>query len=78
MKNKLKLTPGRFYKSKDDEVWCCYRVNLEKEIHCRADCIRTSDSRVEYFYLDGRYDGDGKREHCLIEEINIDDLNNGY
>jgi hypothetical protein len=25
--------------------------------------------RVEYFYLDGRYDTNGLREHTLVEEV---------
>ena len=70
MKN-LKLEPGKFYLSKDNEIWCCYRIDESKPDHCQADCIRTSDSRVEYFYLDGRYDFDGMREHSLIKEVFI-------
>lgn len=65
----LKLKPGKFYIAKNGAIWCCYRINLNKEKHCQADCICVDNSRVEYFYLDGRYDGEGKREHTLIEEI---------
>lgn len=64
----IALTPGHFYLSKDNETWCCYRINKKKPAHAQADCIRVSDSRIEYFYLDGRYDKDGEREHCLISE----------
>lgn len=67
-KAKLILEPGKFYISKNKEVWCCFNFLKENEEHCQAYCIRVLDHRVEYFYLDGRYDSDGKREHCLIKE----------
>lgn len=64
-----KLTPGLFYRSVDGEAWCCFKVTGSAKLHHQAHCIRVSDARVEYFYLDGRYDADGKREHCLIEKL---------
>ncbi len=73
----MKLQAGHYYKSRDNDVWCCYRINFEEEDHGQARCIRVRDGRNEYFFLDGRYDTDGKREHCLIEEvtyINDEDL----
>jgi hypothetical protein len=63
------LIPGGFYRSWDSELWCCFRVEGSAKPHHQAWCVRVSDGRVEYFYLDGRYDSDGKREHCLIERI---------
>ena len=68
-KTKLTLEPGRFYLSKNAEVWCCFNVLKENESHNQAYCIRILDHRVEYFFLDGRYDSEGKREHCLIEQV---------
>lgn len=65
----MKLQIGKSYLSKAGHVWVCYRVGLQNDKHCQAHCIRQSDSRIEYFYLDGRYDMEGKREHCLIEEV---------
>lgn len=67
----MRLAAGSFYRSRDGEVWCCWRVrpNAFAEAHASADCIRVSDGRVEYFYLDGRYDSGGKREHTLVEEV---------
>lgn len=67
----MRLEAGHFYKAKNGETWCCWRVreNAFAEEHASADCIRVSDGRVEYFYADGRYDGHGVREHCLVEEI---------
>jgi len=70
VKLKLELIPGRFYLSKNDEVWCCFSVLKDNEEHCQAYCIRILDHRVEYFFLDGRYDSEGKREHSLIKEVN--------
>lgn len=67
----LELKPGRFYKSKAGDVWCCYRVDKKKEEHASADAIGISPhvaGRTEYFYLDGRYDSEGERKHCLVEE----------
>ncbi len=66
--NKLKLEPGKFYLSKDNYVWCCFYVCLSKQEHAQANCIRIDDERIEYFYLDGRYDAGGKREHNLVKE----------
>lgn len=67
----LKLEAGKFYRAKNGWVWCCFRVSPEKSEHCQADCVLTeeSSSRTEYFYLDGRYDSAGNREHSLIEEV---------
>lgn len=64
----LILMPGHFYRSFKHEVWCCFKVSLKPE-HAAAHCVRTSDGRVEYFYRDGRYDGLGKREHRLVEQV---------
>lgn len=66
----LTLRPGRFYLSRDGTAWCCYRVDPEAEPHCQARCIQVfSDDRSEYFYLDGRYDAEGQREHTLVLEV---------
>jgi hypothetical protein len=68
-KSKLTLTPGLFYKSKNNQLWCCFNVDMTKEIHAQADCIRLFDERIEYFYIDGKYDSEGKREHTLIKQV---------
>lgn len=68
MKKELQLQPGKFYRDRDGGKWCCYRVRENPEPHAAADCIRVSDSRIEYFYSDGRYDGGGKRRETLVEE----------
>jgi hypothetical protein len=68
-KLQLQLHPGRFYLDRDGFTWCCYRVERLREEHRQADCIRVVDSRTEYFYIDGRYDEKGKREHCLVTEL---------
>jgi hypothetical protein len=65
----LKLVPGHFYRSKDNHVWCCYNIRIDEAVHCQAYCVRLSDSRVGYFYLDGRYDPKGAREHSLLKEV---------
>lgn len=65
----LKLTPGRFYRAKNGDIWCCYRVRKNDPEHAAAWCVNTATSRIEYFYRDGRYDEAGKREHTLIEEV---------
>lgn len=67
----MKLEAGKFYRASNGWVWCCFRVDISKPEHAQADRILTEENseRVEYFYLDGRYDSGGKREHCLIEEV---------
>lgn len=64
-----KLIPGRFYRSYCGELWCCFKVNGSAAEHCQAHCVQVDGHRVEYFYLDGRYDTKGEREHCLIEDM---------
>jgi len=68
----MKLTPGKFYASKDGFIWCCFRLALGEPAHCRAGCIRISDGRVEQFYTDGRYDSKGEREHTLVREMDAE------
>lgn len=65
----LKL--GKFYRDKSGNVWCCFRLDMNRPAHCVADCVLTAGNsqRIEYFFLDGRYDGGGKRELCLVEEV---------
>lgn len=67
----MKLELGKYYRAKNNDVWCCFRIDTSKQSHAQADCILTegNSSRVEYFYLDGRYDSAGQREHCLVEEV---------
>jgi len=73
----VKLQAGHFYKSRRGDVWCCFRVDEERPAtggtsgneHCRAFAIECSGAtRVEYFFLDGRYDRAGKRERTLLTE----------
>ncbi len=66
MPSKLFLHPGQFYRSKAGELWCCFKVDHAQEEHAKARAIRLIDGRVEYFYMDGRYDTNGNREHCLV------------
>lgn len=65
----LVLRPGKFYRAKNGAVWCCYRVRQNAPEHAAADCVAVESGRVEYFFLDGRYDHTGTREHCLVEEV---------
>lgn len=68
----MELNLGKFYTAKDGAIWCCFRVDNKAPSHASAYCIRVEDSRVEYFYLDGRYDEAGKSNNCLISEIKYD------
>lgn len=54
---------------RDGSVWCCYRIDLKSPAHCRARCVEVEASRLEYYYLDGRYDTGGNRELCLVSEV---------
>ena len=63
------LVPGKFYRAMNHYAWCCYKVTASNEPHCKAYCVRVEDGRIEYFYIDGRYDSDGKSEHTLIDEL---------
>lgn len=65
----LVLRPGKFYRAKNGALWCCYRVDNEAPEHAKADCVAVNSGRTEYFFLDGRYDSGGTREHCLVEEV---------
>lgn len=60
------LIPGRFYRSFSGEIWCCFKVDGSA---LTAHCVNVSSHRVEYFYLDGRYDSKGVRSECLIEDM---------
>jgi hypothetical protein len=71
----VKLQAGHFYKSRRGDVWCCYYVDPRCEAtQAQAYCVHAiatigfTDARTECFFLDGRYDSDGKREHTLIAE----------
>ncbi len=72
-KPKLELRPGGFYRAKSGAIWCCYDVDNSAPEHARAYCILTpgrgAHPRTEYFYFDGRYDAEGKREHTLVAEV---------
>ena len=74
-KAKLKLQPGHFYKARNGAIWCCFKAKPDatSRTHDAAYCINVESGahhpRVEYYYLDGRYDEEGKREHTLIEEV---------
>lgn len=63
------LHPGNFYISRNGHIWCCFRIDPKAEDHTKAYCVRLTDNRVEYFYLDGRYDKKGEREHTLVERV---------
>lgn len=65
----LRLKPGRFYVTEEGARWCCFRVDEKREKHCQAYCIEVATHRIEYFYLDGRYDSKGLREHTLVGEV---------
>lgn len=65
----MRLKPGKFYRDRSCQIWCCFQVDLTKNAHAQADCVRVSDGCVEYFFLDGRYDVKGLRENTLIEEV---------
>ncbi len=69
---KIQLKIGGLYEAKDKERWACFQVDMSKPEHAVALCIQQSTLRIEYFYLDGRYDSRGKREHTLIKEITAD------
>lgn len=63
------LTPGKFYRASNGAKWCCFRVDLLNKVHCQAWCINVTTHVIEYFFIDGRYDAFGLREHCLVEEL---------
>lgn len=65
-KARVRMFAGRFYRSKDGDIWCCFKVDPTRPEHCQASCIRVDDARVETFYADGRYDDAGQREHTLV------------
>ena len=58
------MKPGKFYKDRNGFYWCCFKIVADQ-----ASCVRVVDSRIESFYLDGRYDISGKREHTLVKAV---------
>lgn len=64
----LALRQGGVYVDREGGEWVCWRVRPGQPDRSRADCIRVSDGRNDYFYLDGRYDMRGERELCLVRE----------
>lgn len=65
----MQLQPGKFYVARDGSIWCCYRVNKNKQVQAQADCVCVDNDRLEYFFIDGRYDSSGRRELTLIKEV---------
>lgn len=65
----MKLTPGRYYTARNGAVWLCISAKAERPEQAYAYCVREQDNHIEYFYEDGRYDYEGKREHTLIAEL---------
>lgn len=65
-RSSFKLVPGKFYLTEEGARWCCFRVDEAAPEHCRAHCVQVATGRVEQFYMDGRYDAEGKREHTLV------------
>lgn len=67
----LELEVGKLYRAKNGAIWLCYRIDKARAYQ-PACCILVDSGpvrpRVETFYLDGRYDDGGTREHCLVVE----------
>jgi hypothetical protein len=70
---KLRLKSGHFYVDRGGYVWCCYQIDTQAPPEGQAECIRVDGSRKEYFYIDGRYDLKGEREHTLVRELDFKD-----
>jgi hypothetical protein len=69
-KQKMTLKQGHLYKDKQDSLWCCFFIrSKDPNNHMAADCIRVDDKRIEYFYLDGRYDEEDRSKMCLVKEV---------
>jgi hypothetical protein len=64
----MRLELGKFYESKDGNRWCCFKVNENAPSHAAAYCVNIETNKVEYFYLDGRYDEYGIDNYTLIKE----------
>jgi hypothetical protein len=67
----LRLKSGHFYVDKEGHTWCCYQVDLHEAQHAQASCVRLKGDRTEYFFIDGRYDIHGEREHTLVRELDF-------
>lgn len=71
---KLSLKPGRFYKDRAGNLWCCYDYFGKDQVICVA--VRSSRGgrireRTETFFNDGRYDVTGTRDFCLVKEVDF-------
>jgi len=53
---KIVLVPGKFYVTKNNEIWCCFDFDPAKKESAQAQCVRT-DGKVKSFSSDGRCKG---------------------
>lgn len=70
----LRLKSGHFYVDRDGFTWCCFQIDTHNALDAQAYCIQLrGKSRVEYFYIDGRYDEKGERGQTLVRELDFKD-----
>lgn len=65
----MKLEAGKFYIDMDGFVWCCFEIDAGQGAHAQANCIRLRGKRIEYFFLDGRYEKTGESSNTLMREV---------
>lgn len=77
LEQRLKPQLGKFYRSTDGQIWCCFRSRpLVKSYgtHTQSYCVRVSDCHHTYF-LDDRGFGESEDvEHLLVEEVDPKDV----
>lgn len=66
---RLKPELGKFYRSKDGQVWCCFRARSLREIYVQSYCVRLSDDSINYFLDDHSFDLGGEIEDELVEVV---------
>ena len=70
---KLVMKSGHFYVDRNGDTWCCYQIDTHAELQTQAYCIRLRGKRLDYFYIDGRYDEKGERGLTLVRELDFKD-----
>ena len=80
---RLKPELGRFYRSRADEIWCCFRARplvkpriewadgtiREGATYTQSYCVRLSDGHLNYFLDDHSFDLGGEIEDELVEVV---------
>lgn len=69
---------GKFYKSKEGDVWCCYKARPLRGLYVQSWCVRLKDDFVNYFLDDHSFDPGGEIESELVDVASEEDIHQAY